>query len=145
MKIPTDIRALALLPFLISLPGQASEKATIACPESLWVEQSAEQTSSEWTVFDSHKKHNFVNFRFFDGSPDQMASLVPARQGRHKSAPSDIWDFSSPAGSDGYWVACVYGESSVLLAKKLPADVTSCEVSYDPKFSSPVAKKLVCK
>jgi len=113
------------------------------CPPQIKVDQNALDSPAGWSVFNSRSAHPFVNLRFSEGEPSQLMILAPSRQKKRKGVPVDVWDFTG--SSTGYWISCIYSETSVVVARKLPTDVTSCEVEYDKAFSSPVAKRFTCR
>jgi len=113
-----------------------------ACPTEISVEQKATESSENWTVFNSQSKHPFINISFSEGDPSQRVILAPSREKQKKGAHVNIWNFSP--SSSGYWVSCIYSETSVILARKLPSNTKSCEIEYDKKFSSPVVKSFKC-
>lgn len=115
-----------------------------SCPSEIKVEQKAHNPTQEWSFFNSDSTHPFVNIRFSEGEPSQQIFLAPSKQEKRKGSLVDVWKFSG-AASTNYWIACVYSETSVLATRKLPHGVKSCEVEYDKAFSTPVAKRFVCK
>jgi hypothetical protein len=114
------------------------------CPSQIKVEQTVLDAPAGWSVHNTRSLHPFVNVRFSDGDPSQLVTLAPSRQKKRKGTPVDVWDFAAPS-SEGYWISCVYAETSVVVVRQLPADVTSCEVEYDKAFTSPIAKHFTCR
>ena len=86
-----------------------------------------------WT----NQKCNIV-FKLFD----QKAILAPLKEEKIKGGTIAYWNF--PVVSVAYWMSCLYGETSVVASQMLPIDIRTCEVEYDSRFSSPVAKKWQC-
>ena len=116
---------------------------TIICPQEIMVEQKLTSVSPQWQYFDSQKQHPFTTISISEGPPTQQAILVPSKQIKNAKHQMDIWEFSNSAL--GYWISCEYGGTSIALYQKLNDGIKSCEVEYDPVFSSPQVKNVVCK
>ena len=112
------------------------------CPLDLRVTQTAQISSSEWKIFNSNGKHPYVGVSFSEGEPDKKVILAPGKEKKVKGGTLAIWDFSP--SDEGYWVSCLYAETSATVAKKLPPNVQSCEAEYDVRSSPPLLKKWSC-
>ncbi len=120
----------------------AASPEPIQCPAALTVQQSADAGPDGWQVFNTHDKHPYVGVSFSEGPPDKKAILAPNSEKKAGGAKLAVWTLTKSA--EGYWVSCLYSETSATVAKKLPDDVTYCEVEYDRNFSQPVAKRWRC-
>jgi len=112
------------------------------CPKELTVRQSVDGEPAGWQALSTHDKHPYVGVSFTEGPPDRKVILAPSRSKRVHGASVSTWSLAK--SNDGYWVSCLYGETSATVATKLPSDVAHCEVEYDKRFSRPVAKRWRC-
>jgi hypothetical protein len=74
-----------------------------------------------------------VAISIFDGPPSEMADLVPD----NPNARIVQWTFKKPRTRDVY-VVCNYADTRIALARKAPAEVTSCALSV-------TAPGVICK
>jgi hypothetical protein len=95
-----------------------------------------------WKAFDTRKTHQFTTVMFFDGSPEDMALLMPNAEEKAGTEKTDIWELTP--GAEGHWVSCEYAGTSATVAMKLPDTTVRCEVEYDPDFVQLVAKRWTC-
>lgn len=116
---------------------------SLHCPEQLLVRQKVEKTPSDWQIFNSDEMHPYVGVSFSEGPPDQKVILAPAQEKKVKSRIFSLWKFLP--STQGYWVSCLYADTSVIVSKKLPSEVQSCEVEYDADFSIPKATNWLCR
>jgi hypothetical protein len=112
------------------------------CPLNLLVNQTVQNASSDWKIFNSYEKHPYVGVSFSEGEPDKKVILAPGKEKKVKGGTLAIWDFSP--SDEGYWVSCLYAETSATVAQKLPPNVQSCEAEYDVRSSPPLLKKWSC-
>jgi hypothetical protein len=133
-------RSSALLALLLATTCNAADLPV--CPPRLAVNQNSAASYSGWQNFASDEKHAFVGVSFSEGPPDQKVTLVPSKQKKNKGGSVATWGLTP--SNEGYWVACLYAQTSMVVAQKLPADTTQCEVEYDGRFASPVAKNWRC-
>ncbi|HEV7508022.1 MAG TPA: STY0301 family protein [Thermoanaerobaculia bacterium] len=66
----------------------------------------------------------------FDGSPPEMADLVPDNPEAFGKAPL-VWSFTDDM-KRGLWVICRYKKTTVAFGKALPPGVRSCRVEGAP-------------
>jgi hypothetical protein len=66
----------------------------------------------------------------FDGSPTEMADLVPDNPEAFGKAPQ-VWTLPTDT-KRSVWVVCRYKKSTVALGKELPAGVRTCSVEGRP-------------
>lgn len=128
---------------LTSLIGGIAYSADFRqCPLELSIKQTLQNSQTDWKTFNSHEKHPYVGVSFSEGSPDKKVILAPSTEKKMKDGINATWEFSPSA--EGYWVSCLYAETSVTVSQKLPSKVQACEVEYDADSSRPVVKKWRC-
>ncbi len=123
-----------------SLSSHAAEPD--ACPARLAVSQTTADANPGWKPFNSDEKHPWVGVSFSEGTPDQKVTLAPSSEKKIKGGTRASWTLTPSA--TGYWVSCLYAQTGAVIAKKLPADATFCEVEYDGQFNPAIAKKWHC-
>jgi hypothetical protein len=118
------------------------------CPASLAVEQTLSQPPATWTVAHAPGQCRLASITFYDGPPQDMASLVYDKRTTHATTWEAIWHFA-PHAQGGYWVSCTYEHTDITLTKQLPAGVTQCVVSYEKDTALanglPVIKAMRCQ
>jgi hypothetical protein len=114
---------------LASLGAQATQAAplVLTCPATLAVAESA-QAPAGWEAVAAGQPHPFSNISLFSGHPREMASLAPDKQSRGAKQLLSIW--SLPGGSERYWLACGYAQTTVQVAKQLPAGLSRCIATH---------------
>jgi len=130
----------------IAAPHQA--RAQAACPAQLTVAQTASAPDPQWTVSYSGYPTAVAGVTIFDGPPAEQASLVPDSEKTAGDTIRQTWEL---AKSDrGYWLQCNYANTTAQISRRLPADVTRCEVAYDRNLhfgggGGNVVKSVTCK
>lgn len=123
-----------LLPVFLCVAGAARADFDVPCPESIVVSQQLAQPVETWEGMDARRdqRHRLRAAAFYDGHPGQMAQLREARFKRaNGSGGVDILTFKFSASyPDGIWLACLYEDTSVIVARKLPQDSIACEITY---------------
>ncbi|MBC7455278.1 MAG: hypothetical protein H7335_16595 [Massilia sp.] len=112
------------------------------CPLELLVNQTAQSTMSDWKIFNSDEKHPYVGISFSEGSPDKKMILAPDKEKKVKGGVLATWHF--PTSAEEYWASCLYAETSVTIARRLPSNIQSCAVEYDGRSSPPIIKNWHC-
>lgn len=120
----------------------AADEAPV-CPSETQVEQKVVLPDGNWKGYDSRPRHLFINVMFSEGEPSKQMILAPTLQHKKGRKQTDTWKFTP--SDTGYWISCEYTGTSMVLSRKLPDHIKSCEVEYDAKFSTPVAKRVICK
>jgi len=116
----------------------------IACPPSIETAQAASGAVPEgWSSYGATDSQPLVGVLFFLGPPDKNMLLTPSREQRKGKRMLASWTF--PASDDGYWVACEYAKTTVVVARRILPDPKTCSVEYDTNFSSPVARSWKCE
>ena len=104
-------------------------------------------TVAGWTATQDDTPHQLAGITFYDGPPQEKASL--AYDNMMKTAAKQIgkWSFT-PVASRQTWISCSYSGTSVELAKSLPPKTSACEVTYDPRqqvAGLPLIEKISCR
>ena len=108
----------------------ATPSASLAdCPSTLSVEQRAVEPPAGWSATDDGSPHRLTGVTFFDGPPAERASLVYGEEASAEKEWTGIWNFEP--NPRGYWIACAYSGTSVVLSRRLPAEVKVCRVRYE--------------
>lgn len=107
-----------------------SGAAEISCPGRLDVAESAANADSSWSlVLDEGRRGYFLDsVSVYSGHPGSLANLVPDRTVVTKRERRYIWNLHS-SEPEGYWVACSYTNSRLMLTKALPAGLKRCELT----------------
>lgn len=123
------------------LSASAIEKDT--CPPRIRAAQTISSPKLEgWSNFDTNDEHPFVNVSFSAGPPDGKAILTPSAERQKGKLSFATWNF--PKSETEYWVSCEYAETTVVVAKPLGRDITSCTAEYDTSFSRPRVNTWGC-
>jgi hypothetical protein len=100
-----------------------------------------------WEAGRSAAAPRLATVTFFDGPPDERVSLKYDREEKQKREWVAIWTL--PPNNRGYWVACGYDNTMIVLSRRLPSGVASCTVTYERKSSAaaglPAIKRIECK
>jgi hypothetical protein len=119
----------------------------VNCPQRIEVNQHLTTPVSGWQSTLDDAPHQFAGITFYDGQPQEKASLVYDSMTKAGGKQVARWNFTAEAGR-ATWVACSYSGSSVQLVKSLPATIKSCEVTYNPRerlAGLPLIEKIDCK
>lgn len=136
---------LILVSLVIVLSGLAKAQEGY-CPATISVKQTIEKTPDGWTAGEDKTPHNLSGITFFDGPPEQEASLVYDNMTKRGGLEYGVWHFT-PNSSPGSWLSCRYSSTSVTLSKRLPAATSECTVTYNPKETVdglPAVQKISC-
>jgi hypothetical protein len=84
--------------------------------------------------------HRLAGITFYDGPPEEKASLVYDKTAKAAGKETMTWHFN--ARSDGQiWVVCSYAGTAVVLKRGLPPKTSACSVTYDSRASVPVIRE----
>jgi hypothetical protein len=142
-QITINLIALACV---IAAPHLACAQAT--CPPALVVEQKTAAPAPDWSVTYSGYNTALAGVTIFEGPPAEQASLVPDREQTTSEIVVQTW---SLAKSDrGYWLQCEYANTTAQISRRLPVDVSRCDVTYERnvRFGGEgrrVVKSVSCK
>jgi hypothetical protein len=126
----------------ISLSAQAAP-LLLSCPASISVAASA-QAPAGWEAVPSTQPSSFNGVGLFSGHPREMASLVPDKQNRSGKQLVSTW--SLPGGSERYWLACGYTQTTLQVAQRLPAGLSRCTATHTgPAASLQASPEVRCE
>jgi hypothetical protein len=132
---------------LICLPASAVSGADVVlCPPELNVTQRLAAPVPGWSVASDGLPHWLAGLTFFDGKPEDKASLAPDKQTKLNGRTIASWTFD--AGGRPVWVACHYSGTDVMLTRELPKTARTCAVTYsarDTIAGLSVIEKVDCK
>jgi hypothetical protein len=115
-----------------------------ACPARIDLQpQQMAKVVAGWTASETgESRHELWYVTLYDGEPKEKASLVPDVTERLRT----VWKLE-PARR-AYWMECHYTQTSIVLARALPATAKSCEVTFAPSVSldgHPVIRQILCR
>jgi hypothetical protein len=126
----------------ISLSAQAAP-LVLACPATVTVAASA-RAPAGWEAVPSAQPHAFNGVGLFSGHPRELAGLVPDKQSRSGKQLVSSW--SLPGGSERYWLACGYNQTTLQLAQRLPAGLSRCTATHTgPAAALQASPELRCE
>jgi hypothetical protein len=133
---------LILIPFL--LIGGLCAADFEACPAKIDVQrQQLTKPLAGWTAaVNDEARHELWYVTLYDGEPKEKASLVPDVQSQLKQG----WTLARQ--SRPYWLECHYTQTTIVLARPLPANLKSCEVTHEASTSvdgQPAIKQILCR
>jgi len=126
-----------MTPILLLLALQAQPVSL--CPPKVNVTQQLAAPLPDWTVTPDGLPNQLAGIIFFEGPPEQKASLAPDKETKTQSTRY----FTKPS-----WIACHYSGTSLMLARALPKNTHSCTASYyhDQSVDGlPAIQKIDCK
>jgi hypothetical protein len=122
--------------------------AEVTCPPTPKVQQKAGSPDSDWNVTYSSHDTALAGVTIFDGPPANQASLVPDREQMTKYTVVQTWKLVK--SDAGYWLECEYANTTAQISRRLPANVSRCDVTYERnvRFGGEgrrVVKSVSCK
>jgi len=84
---------------------------------------------------------------FFDGKPEELASLVYDEIVNTKDGSRATWHFPADSGR-GHYLVCTYEKAAKPVTQKLDARVSTCVVEYGRpagKSKLPPVRSITCK
>lgn len=139
------VKSRYLLLLLAAFPLSAADP--VSCPAQVQVRQQLAAPVPGWSPGLDKLPNALAGITFFDGKPEENASLAPDKQSRVGGKDVLVWTFD-PASSRPTFLACRYANTSVTLQRELPKTVRSCTVTYNPREmigGMPVIEKIDCK
>ncbi len=118
----------------------------IRCPPTIAVKQQLVTRVPGWAVMSEEIPHLLAGLTFFDGKPEEKASLVPDKQAGVNGKTVASWTFV--ASGRPIWVACHYSSTDVVLTRELPKNIRTCAITYatnETIAGLPVIEKVDCK
>jgi hypothetical protein len=129
-----------------SMPMKVAAQGLL-CPETVQVRQSSAPALQGWSVSYSEAPNRLEMVTFFNGPPEEQASLVYDRWTDGKGISTATW--SLPRDARGYWVRCSYSGTSVELSKRLAPEISSCQVIYQRQAHGvaglPAIERIACR
>jgi len=135
-----------LLPVLVLAAECGIAADPVRCPPQVDVRQQIGAAVAGWSVVIDDLPHLFAGITFFDGKPEDKASLAPDRESKANGKSVSTWSFAG--GGQPIWLACRYAWTTVTLTRELPRQIRACAVTYDPRQNLaglPVIEKIDCK
>src|SRR5271167_4016216 len=93
-----------VLPALILCAGCAAAADPVQCPPVVEVRQQIAAPVAGWSVAMDDLPHSLAGITFFDGKPEEKASLAPDSETKAAGKSISTWSFES--GGRPVWVAC---------------------------------------
>lgn len=128
----------------------AAEKANwqrIDVPNEIAPQEELRAAPSGWRMARDERPHLLVSATFFDGPPEEQASLAFDRQLKRKDGIARFWRFDAGT-KGGTWLQLGYAASAVTLARRLPPGTAECRIEFDPGVSldgHPQIKAIDCR
>lgn len=125
-----------ILPILICIATQCSAVAAteqwrrLDLPASVAVDEDLRSVPDGWRTVKDDRPHVLASVTFFDGRPEDLASLVYDREAKRKDRITRTWRFD-PGWQNGAWLQLGYSATSVTLARRLPSGAAECRVEFD--------------
>ncbi|MGO9954259.1 MAG: STY0301 family protein [Dissulfurispiraceae bacterium] len=142
MKLVTYLCAVVLV-----LSGICSAADSVRCPDTIEVDQKALHPLPGWSVSYNSLPLQIEMVTFFNGPPQENASVVYDKESKTKGGWVATWNF--PINDGSYWIRCSYRGTRAELSRRLPGSVSVCEVTYDDGSSFPsglpVIRKIECR
>lgn len=120
---------LVLIVLLSLAPANSRSEAFQTCPSTIETKQKIRKSLAGWESYEEPFKNRLRVVMFFDGHPSKKASLKYDSEEEYKDGAVLLWELRGPVE---YWLQCGYSETSVKLARRLPANISQCRVSYLP-------------
>jgi hypothetical protein len=142
------IIGLILFACMLAAPQIACGQST--CPAELAVVEQASVPNADWSVGYSGYKIALAGVTVFEGPPSEQASLVPDSDQTTKDTVVQTWRLlKSTRRYWSYWLQCQYANTTAQIYRRLPADVTRCDVTYERNVffggGGRVVKRAECK
>lgn len=138
------LRAVAAAALIAAFPVSAADSL---CPEAVSVTQTGTAPAPEWSLSYSATPSRLEMVTFYNGPPQDEASLVYDSWSNAKDTSIATWKL--PKDSRGYWIKCSYSGTTLELAKALSPAVSSCRVTYEREAPSssglPAIRSIACR
>ena len=130
----------------ILFPLLAFAFAVADCPAKIEVRQTLAEQIAGWLVGYDAAPHLLSGMTFFDGKPEEMASLAPDSHSASGGKDVALWTFGVTGRP--VWVACHYAGTGIILKRELPKNTQSCSITYSTRETIaglPVIEKVNCR
>lgn len=135
-----------LLAALTLAAGVAIAADQVGCPAQVDVRQQIAAPVAGWSAVIGDLPQRLAGLTFFDGKPEDKASLAPDSESKSNGKSISTWNFG--VGGRPIWVACRYAWTTVTLTRELPKQIRACSVTYNSRESLaglPAIEKIDCK
>lgn len=119
--------------------------ADVRCPETIPVKQAIVKPFEGWTASTSDLPIRLAGVTFYDGPPEQKASLVYDGTMTRNERRIAIWRFASQSE---IWLACSYAATNIVLSRPMPKGTSTCRVTYisnQTVAGLPAIEKIECQ
>jgi hypothetical protein len=120
----------------------------IGCPASIAVEEHLTGKHEGWEEYrDTRSIHRLASLRLYEGHPRADLGMAPLGSEARGHIWRGTWPLSPPTAA-GYWVACAYALTDIVMTHKLDPDLRECEVLADGRSAVggfPEVKKARCR
>jgi hypothetical protein len=99
-------------------------------PAAIDVREDARSSPDGWRVAVGNRQHVLASITFFDGRPEDMASLVFDREVKRKDKVTRTWQFDA-GWKEGVWMQLGYASTAIMLERQLPKGSAECRVEFD--------------
>jgi len=123
----------------------AGSAAELHCPDTISAKETLVKAEQGWKESRSDLPIRFAGLTFFDGPPEQKASLVNDTESMVKGKRIAVWKFGPQSR---IWISCSYSGSSIVLSRPLAKGTSKCTVMYIPKQTIaglPAIEKIDCE
>jgi len=118
----------------------------VGCPAQIVTTQSLTKAVPGWTDRKDASPNVLAGLTFYDGRPEEQASLAPDEK-HVRGKLVETWElFPNPPRQN--WIECVYAGTSIKIAKPLPKEIRGCTVTFDEQEhidGYPKIEKIACK
>lgn len=120
----------ALATLAATRPHAGEPVELVKCPESPAVEESFRDVDAGWEAIRDEGKRgvHLTSISVYDGHPSGMATLVPNAASEKNKKRISRWHLTPNSGA-GYWVACNYANTLLMVTRRVPSSASVCEVS----------------
>ena len=129
------------LAFLASPAGYAQQKQTsipVVCPANIAVAETTAPAPS-WSVAPAKSQHSFERISVYNvGAGGQEFDLAPDDQKEKGKKITQTWNVKDYR-SLKVFMRCRYSDTSVVLLRELPSDITTCTLRFTYAASGIVA------
>ncbi len=115
------------------------------CPAQVTVRQQLASPVAGWTAAADKSPNALAGITFFDGRPEDEASLAPDKTSRQNGKDLAFWTFDA---ARPVFLVCRYAWTNVTLQRELPKGVRGCTVTYNSRETVaglPSIEKIDCK
>jgi hypothetical protein len=117
----------------------------VGCPKTIQVKEQLAAPVAGWTAASDGMPHQLAGLTFFDGKPEEKASLAPDGEVTQRRQTISTWKFDKTRPT---WVMCRYSGTGVTLTRELARNTSMCTVAYSRDTTIeglPVIEKIDCR